>query len=83
MGKGELIMDIFFTKLKMETCDSNGIGKIKTDNIDDAIWVYIPDKETAEQLSEWSKVNNYPAFVGCVPGQYHWDDESETFYKEN
>ena len=75
-------MDKFFEKLIMETYVSGMSGRKPTNNIDNAIWVHIPDEETAEQLSEWSKVNNYPAFVGCEAGDYYWDDEDETFYKE-
>ena len=75
-------MDNLFKKLTMETYESQMNGKILTDNIDDAIWVHIPDEETADQLSEWSKENNYPAFVNCEAGDYYWDEEDETFYKE-
>jgi hypothetical protein len=60
---------------------SNQIGKL-TYNIDNAWYVGIPDEETAEELSEWSKVNNYPAFVNCEVGLYIWDEDNETFYKE-
>lgn len=75
-------MDDLFKKLTMETYASGVSGRIPTDNIDDAFFVYIPDEETAEQLSEWAKENNYPAFVGCEAGWYYWDEEDETFYKE-
>jgi hypothetical protein len=60
---------------------SNQIGKLTYD-IDHAWYVGIPDEETAEELSEWSKVNNYPAFVNCEVGLYIWDDGEETFYKD-
>ena len=60
---------------------SNQIGKLTYD-IDHAWYVGIPDEETAEDLSEWSKVNNYPAFVNCEVGLYIWDEDDETFYKE-
>jgi hypothetical protein len=56
------------------------IGK-PTYNIDDAWYVYIPNIETAEELSEWSKTNFYPAFVHCEPGTYVWDNDDGTFYK--
>lgn len=70
-------MDSFFNKLVMRS-----FGVI-TNNIDDATLVYIPDEETADQLSEWSKENNYPGFVNCDVGWYYWDEEDEAFYKEN
>ena len=44
---------------------------------------YIPDEETADELSEWSKVNNYPAFINCMVGWYVWNDDDGTFYKED
>ena len=72
----------FFEKLTMETHVTGMSGRTITHNIDDAFWVYIPDEETAEQLSEWSKENNYPAFIHCEIGQYYWDENDETFYKE-
>lgn len=75
-------MEGFFEKLTMETYETAMGGRRITNNIDEAIYVYIPDEETAEQLSEWSKVNNYPAFVNCDVGWYYWDEEDETFYKE-
>lgn len=53
-----------------------------TNNIDDATLVYVPDEETADELSEWAKNNNYPAFINCEVGWYYWDEEDETFYKE-
>lgn len=59
---------------------SSQIGKITYD-IDWAWYVNIPDEETAKELSEWSKNNNYPCFVDCEPGYYIWDEEDETFYK--
>lgn len=55
-------MDDFFKKLAMRS-----YGK-PTGNIDEATLVYIPDEETAEQLSEWSRFNNYPAFIHCETG---------------
>lgn len=64
-------------KLNMST----QIGKL-TYNIDDAWYVGIPDEETAEELSEWSKVNNYPTFINCEVGLYIWDNDEETFYKD-
>lgn len=69
-------MNDFFNKIAMRS-----YGK-PTDNIDEATLVYIPDEETAEQLSEWSRFNNYPAFIHCETGWYYWDEEDETFYKE-
>lgn len=69
-------MDNLFNKLTMKS-----YGKI-TNNIHDATLVYIPDEETAEELSEWAKENDYPAFVYCETGWYYWDEEDETFYKE-
>lgn len=72
----------FFKKIVMETYASKTYGRKFTDNIDEAIWVYIPDEETASQLSEWAKENYYTAFVCCEPGHYYWDEEDETFYKE-
>ena len=59
---------------------STQIGKITYD-IDYACYVNIPDEKTAEELSEWSKNNHYPAFVNCTPGYYVWDDDFETFFK--
>jgi hypothetical protein len=81
-GLRRIKMEGCFNKLTMETYETGCRGRKITDNIDDAIWVHIPDEETAEQLSEWSKANNYPAFVNCEVGHYHWDDENEIFYKE-
>ena len=75
-------MPEFFKNILMETYASQKYGRKFTDNIHDAIWVYIPDKETANQLSEWAKENYYSAFVNCEPGHYYWDEEDETFYKE-
>ena len=69
-------MSNLFNKLTMTS-----YGVI-TNNIDDATLVHIPDEETAEELSEWAKDNNYPAFVHCEVGWYYWDEEDETFYKE-
>lgn len=69
-------MDDFLKKIEMRS-----FGK-PTNNIDDATLVYIPDEETAEQLSEWSKNNNYPAFVNCEVGWYRWCTATKTFYKE-
>lgn len=69
-------MNDLFKKLTMRS-----YGK-PTGNIDNATMVHIPDEETAEELSEWSKNNNYPAFVDCEVGWYYWDEEDETFYKE-
>lgn len=75
-------MDNMLDKLVMETYSIQKYGRKFTKNIDEAIWVYIPDEATAEQLSEWAKENDYPAFVDCEPGHYYWDEEDETFYKE-
>ena len=75
-------MKTLFEKLVMETYATKKYWRTFTDNINDAIWVYIPDEETAEQLSEWAKENYYPAFVNCEPGHYYWDEEDGTFYKE-
>lgn len=69
-------MDNVFNKILMQ-CYGND-----TNNIDNATLVHIPDKETAKELSEWAKNNNYPAFVDCEVGWYYWDEEDETFYKE-
>lgn len=69
-------MDNVFNKILMQC-----YGK-DTNNIDNATLVHIPDKETAEELSEWAKNNNYPAFVDCEVGWYFLDEEDETFYKE-
>lgn len=69
-------MHNLFNKLTMTS-----YGEI-TNNIDDATLVHIPDEETAEELSEWAKNNNYPAFVNCEAGWYYWDEKDETFYKE-
>ena len=75
-------MCTLFEKLVMETYQTKKFGKMFTDNIHDAIYVYVPDEEIAEQLSEWAKENDYPAFINCEPGHYYWDEEDETFYKE-
>lgn len=75
-------MENLFQKLKMETYSPGTIGRVPTNNIDDAFFVYIPDEETADQLSNWAKENYYPAFVDCEAGWYYWDEEDETFYKE-
>ena len=69
-------MSDFFKKIEMRSFGRH------TNNIDDATLVYIPDEETAEQLSDWSKDNNYPAFIDCEVGWYRWDVKNETFYKE-
>ena len=69
-------MENFFDKLTMRS-----YGKT-TNNIHDATMVYIPDEETADQLHEWSKENDYPCFLYCDAGWYYWDEEDETFYKE-
>ena len=69
-------MSNLFNKLTMTS-----YGVI-TNNIDDATLVHIPDEATAEELSEWAKNNNYPAFVDCEVGWYYWDEEDGTFYKE-
>lgn len=69
-------MNDFFSKLTMKS-----YGK-PTNNIHDATLVYIPDEDTADELSEWAKRNDYPAFVYCDPGWYYWDEEDETFYRE-
>ena len=74
-------MYTLFEKLVMETYQTGKFGKKLTDNIHDAIYVYIPDEKTAEQLSEWSKENNYPAFIDCESGHYYWDEDNGTFYK--
>lgn len=75
-------MNEFFKQIVMETYETKKYGLKTTDNIDDAYFVYIPDEETAQKLSEWAKENYYPAFVNCEPGHYYWDEEDETFYKE-
>lgn len=72
----------FFNKLVMETYQTKKYGRMFTNNIHDAIYVHIPDEYTAHQLSEWAKENDYPAFVDCEVGNYYWDEEDETFYKE-
>ena len=69
-------MSDFFKKLAMRSFGH------PTYNIDNATMVYIPDEETAEELSEWARFNNYPAFINCESGWYYWDEEDETFYKE-
>ena len=68
-------MEEFFDKLSMLSW-----GK-PTNNIHDATLVTIYDEETAHQLSEWGKVNDYPAFLDCEVGTYYWDDDCGTFYK--
>ncbi len=75
-------MQDFFKKIVMETYEIKKYGRKFTDNINDAIWVYVPDEEAAEQLSDWAKENYYPAFMNCEPGHYYWDEEDGTFYKE-
>lgn len=69
-------MSNLFSKLTMSS-----YGTL-TNNIDDATLVHVPDEETADELSEWAKNNNYPAFINCEVGWYYWDKEDETFYKE-
>lgn len=66
-------MNNLFNKLIMKS-----YGK-PTNNIDDATLVYIPDENTAEELSEWAKQNYYPAFINCKTGWYYWDEKNETF----
>ena len=81
MDRRKLKMDNFFDKLIMETYIVGMRGRRATDNIGEAIWIFVPDDETAEQLSEWSRKNDYPSLVNCSAGWYRWDDRLEYFYK--
>lgn len=74
-------MDSFFDKLTMETYIVGMRGRRVTDNISEAIWIYVPDDETAEQLSEWSRINGFDSLVNCSVGWYRWDDRDEYFFK--
>ena len=71
----------FFNKLIMETCIIGKRGRQVTDSIYEATWIFVPDDETAKQLSEWSKENYYPSLVNCSVGWYRWDDRTQMFYK--